>query len=76
MGENLVDNKIDLEKGGDSSPLLLLLPIKYNFLPLTDQPVSICPYVFSGKMFVKSYFFVYSHLQHSCDEKKRDCIFF
>ena len=27
-------------------------------------------------MFVKSDFFVYSHLERSRDEKKRDCIFF
>ena len=37
---------------------------------------SICPYVFSYKMFVKSDFFVFSHLEHSSDEKKRDWIFF
>ena len=32
---------------------------------------SICPYVFSCKMFVKSDFFVYSPLEHSSDEKKK-----
>ena len=37
--------------------------------------LSICPYVFSCKMFVKSDLFVYS-LEHNNDEKKRDCIFF
>ena len=37
---------------------------------------SICPYVFSCKMFVKSDFSVYSHLEDSSDEKKKDCIFF
>ena len=37
---------------------------------------SICSYVFSCKMFVKSDFFVYSHLEHSSDEEKRDYIFF
>ena len=37
---------------------------------------SICPYVFSSKMFVESDFFVYSHLEHSSDEKKKGLHFF
>ena len=37
---------------------------------------SICPYVFSCKMFVKSDFFVYSHLEHSSYEKKKGLHFF
>ena len=41
----------------------------------TEKAYSICPYVFSCKMFVKSDFFVYFFLEHSNDEKKRDCIF-
>ena len=32
--------------------------------------ISICSYLFSCKMFGKSVFFVYSHLEHGSDEKK------
>ena len=42
----------------------------------TICPISICPYVFSCKMFVKGDFFVYSHLEHSSDEKKKGLHFF
>ena len=38
--------------------------------------ISICPYVFSCKMVVKSDFFVYSFLEHSSDEKKKGLHFF
>ena len=33
--------------------------------------ISICPYVFSCKMLVKSDVFVHSDLEHSSDEKKK-----
>ena len=45
--------------------------IKFNnFSKSMPQTPSIYPYVFSCKKFVKSDFFVYSHLEHSSDEKK------
>ena len=47
-----------------------------NFIMIDVVAISICPYVFSCKMFVKSDFFVYSPSEHNSDEKKRDCIFF
>ena len=37
--------------------------MKYGF--------SICPYAFSCKLFVKSDFYVYSHLEHSSDKNKK-----
>ena len=51
----------------------------YNFFQCGDRLVmsdSICPYVFSCKMFVKSVFFVYSHSEHSSDEIKKGIAFF
>ena len=44
--------------------------------PFVCCHVSICPYVFLCKMFVKSVFFVYSDLEHSSDEKKKGLHFF
>ena len=40
------------------------------------HPYSICPCVFSCKMFGKSDFFVYSDLEYSTDEKKKGLHFF
>ena len=56
-------------EGGYDFPMM-----GYDFA--RPRPISICPYVFSCKMFVKSDFFVYSYLEHSSDEKKKELHFF